>query len=547
MQSVARVAGDQLELDLDRLLTPRLLDDALQLVRRELGSIVREVFGRRGLRAAATGKDACPAIADAIRIVEARVVSWAQAESPLEWLFWLRRLPPRVFEGDLRSTEGYDLTLAEVLSARSGATIAPVITPTSVRFPLRPATPQHIARFAQGVRFISELHVAYRWAGKGGLTVCRRDGTLDRVVPLAVRRSARAYDERCDRAGDQQRSGTVLIRPSDAGAESPYEIIGVWKIRPTMLQAEIDGTRVAVLARYFLRRSTIEPLAVFSASFPERLWPEEVDDLLLVARIAFIYLARHRAGIASLLQRGYLVADRQFFEGHGDEVLREPGDFLDGFMKQRAGVSAREVLAACQQRKGSAWPLHAGPVVRSSGIAMCLDLAALTNRLHTLLEFPKATGDTANQRSSHFEQVVQAAIDASPWSPRPELRELRGRPLRRGGRPITDADAIGERNGLLLLVSCKSVVYSEDYDRGEHVAVRNAESVVVDAVTVWRQKVALLLQSRGDNFDFTPFRGVLTTVCTPHVVYVSSDDVTAAGDGLRACLSLDELVAWLAW
>jgi hypothetical protein len=77
-------------------------------------------------------------------------------------------------------------------------------------------------------------------------------------------------------------------------------------------------------------------------------------------------------------------------------------------------------------------------------------------------------GELVNARGAHFESAVQDILDASRWKPSEPIRALRGRTLTVGGVPLTDIDAVGQLGDELLLVSCKSRVYSEECDAGSY-------------------------------------------------------------------------------
>ena len=119
--------------------------------------------------------------------------------------------------------------------------------------------------------------------------------------------------------------------------------------------------------------------------------------------------------------------------------------------------------------------------------------------------------------------------------------------MRLSGRDLTDVDALGVNGNTILLVSCKSIVYSPEYDAGEFRIVRNVATVVNDAVKYWHDIMRLLRENgRGDNFDFTTFDNILGVVCTPFVVFTSDESaLREITDGLRAAVSLDELNRWL--
>ena len=112
---------------------------------------------------------------------------------------------------------------------------------------------------------------------------------------------------------------------------------------------------------------------------------------------------------------------------------------------------------------------------------------------------------------------------------------------------FTDIDALGSLGSTLLLVSCKSLIYDADYDKGTYRVIRNAQSTVDEAVEYWRSIASdVRLNPVGDNFDFSRFSTVLAIVCTPFVVYSDADGTLAYVDGnLRSCVSAAELDEWL--
>jgi hypothetical protein len=197
--------------------------------------------------------------------------------------------------------------------------------------------------------------------------------------------------------------------------------------------------------------------------------------------------------------------------------------------------------------RGSFWPLQFGPVIRDYKDGLCLDLNAATNLLEALLEFPAQQGTIANIRSRHFELAVQESISASPWEPPKNILALRGAGLRLDGREFTDLDSVGAREHTLLLVSCKSVVYSKGYDAGEYRLIRNIASLARDSLERWSEVMKTIMEHpSGDNYNFTEFRRVIGVVCVPHVIYVPLGACTElVATDLPALVSLEELRVWL--
>ncbi len=207
-------------------------------------------------------------------------------------------------------------------------------------------------------------------------------------------------------------------------------------------------------------------------------------------------------------------------------------------------VSVTHTLETCS---GSIWPLQPGSPIRRDGDLICVDLYAATARLSSLLEFPSVQGKVANARAAHFELAAQAVIDDSPWCPNNDLKQLRGRKLRYNNQDVTDIDAIGEYNGTLLMVSCKSVIYTSAYDSGDYALVRNRSEMIEEAVRYWTDKKMFLEAHKlGLNYDFTRYEHFIAVVCTPWPVYVSLGPATREiTPRLLASVSLAEFQEWL--
>lgn len=171
--------------------------------------------------------------------------------------------------------------------------------------------------------------------------------------------------------------------------------------------------------------------------------------------------------------------------------------------------------------------------------------ASGTLRRHAMVE--RTAKHVSKPRGDTFELQVQDSIDASPWSASDELSALRGRMLRYNSLDFTDLDAVGERDGMLLVVSCKSVVYDAAYDRGEFRIIRNIQTRIDEAVVYWQSIVEHLGQRPiGDNFDLSRYHRIIGVVCTPFAVY-SDNALTLSfvDEGLRSAVAAYELARWM--
>jgi hypothetical protein len=240
--------------------------------------------------------------------------------------------------------------------------------------------------------------------------------------------------------------------------------------------------------------------------------------------------------------------DIEMFKTIVDERIAEARSIVRQLtLSENLPTSSDDLLHRLEACTNSTWPLQKGAPIRRDGKLTCIDLFTATTRLDSLLEFPNIQGKIANTRAAHFELAAQAVIDDSPWSPGKDLKQLRGRKLRYENQDVTDIDAIGECSGTLLLVSCKSVIYSSAYDAGEYAAVKNKSDMIKLAVTQWEEKRAFLTKHKiGANYDFQNYQRLLAVVCTPWPVYVSIGPATGEiAPHLFAATSLYELGQWL--
>ncbi|HUW28274.1 MAG TPA: hypothetical protein VMV97_06675 [Sulfuriferula sp.] len=201
----------------------------------------------------------------------------------------------------------------------------------------------------------------------------------------------------------------------------------------------------------------------------------------------------------------------------------------------------------CNELAPGVWPFQSGGFIRESETAVMLDVTASSRALISRAMVDRTDFDLSNLRGYTFESQVQCTVDDSLWRPDATLAALRGRTLRCNGLALTDIDAIGARNGALLLISCKSVIYDTDYDKGTYRVIENVQFTVDGAVAKWVNFVDNLKENPlGDNFDLSRYTEIIGIVCTPFVVY-SDNRATLdfAKPGLRRCVAAYELREWL--
>ena len=524
---------------------------------REAREVTTRVFGRRSTHVL-VAEEATPLLLDLQGQLVNRLQRDARLFSPYRWLWFSRRLPDSLFLGRLASTIGYDRALFETAMTLGASNMmdAEVEGETArTFFRIGDSTLRHLVCLAYLSRLLSSVHVSLRWAGKGARIRIGAHGLVESLASEETRRAAELYDQRV-LIGEPHFTGLGTIMASAEGARG-FSLGGLIRGQPqrrVLSETSAVGSQQTFEVEANYQEALVHFGEVIRFVADEALaglgvWTPLVAALVVLLRFALLLISGGSIQEkVPLLTLGYVATRETAFR----QILTQLITVLNEEMEElgvslRVPGSAEQVIAALESAGGSTWPLRPAPILLRTPLGYVSDFANATSRLIRELEYPAQDGDVANIRSAHFEVSVQRMIDTSAWRPDPGSADLRGRELRIAGKALTDIDAIGTRNGTLLLVSCKSIPYSGPYDAGDFRTIRNAASTVVDAVSRWTHVLATLSATpRGDNYDFSRFTKIIGTVCTPHSVYVPLGNPTAeVASGLLAAVSAAELRAWL--
>lgn len=474
------------------------------------------------------------------------------------WLWYLRRLPVSVFEGELATTLGYDSLLAEVLSgwAPDNTNAGAEITQGMVHYPTDPQSLRRLARLAAWTKVISRFHQDLRWASKGTSFRFAPDSSLPEPVPtIDERTSVRLFDDRMATQdfGFFPHMGTdlglripeIVRHLETASAES---VAGVVPIKPTVVPIPQHGipleNQLRTMASFMPVVVPLHPLIELLERLPVDGLPQHLGFLLQLLDAVPLIWFRRQDWLANTMQRGYIAARRTAVVELLDEILQDSDLSSLKRLGGRVELAATgdELLQRIAEVPGSELPLLAGPLIRQTDQIVAIDLWGITARTNRDVYIRAPGGAGANIRSRHFEDAVQDAIDRSSWRPRPQIAALRQRTLRVGGQALTDVDAIAQRGSRLLVVACKGITYTPEYDAGDYAAVRNAASTIDQALDQLERLKRLPV---GDNYDFRGF-DILGVACTPSPFYVRLGLATAQVlPGLRGSCSLAEFQIWL--
>lgn len=507
-----------------------------------------------------SGESAAVYLERLIGAVTEELIDRAQGYSAARWLWYLRRLPDSLFSGTYRTTIGYDRTLAESISWYS-TKMEGSNSDKYYAFRVDGSACRHLTNFVAGVRLLSHLHSIYRRVGKGASVFFRG------VFPFAIQgdgvaRAIEIYDERLDHLQDISFSSLGLsgkpwsLKDNDALPEEHASTLYLFSpcepIRVPVKTPLTDGGTVHadVLARHIFARIPVDSfLKPYSEKSTEELpFIEAIEPIIVFQMMIPILINELPAALSNILQFGYCVVHPSRFEKLFAVWLPPLVDHLSDIAPSvKWSSSYEEWRNRCRTTVPKLWPLQSGGLIRESENAVILDLTASSRTLINRTTIERTAFGFSKIRADKFERQVQAIVDNSEWRPNARLGAMRGRTLRRDEKALTDIDAIGSRNGTLLLISCKSVIYDGEYDKGTYRVVVNVQATVDDAIAKWLKIIADIKESPvGDNFDFSGFTEIIGVVCTPFIVY-SDKDITLdqAMPGLRRCVAAHELRGWL--
>ncbi len=363
-----------------------------------------------------------------------------------------------------------------------------------------------------------------RRVGKGGvlnlyfqIPVCQTDFHLDDCI--------RCYDERTDNRGTDFAGQGVSARHSDLVAISrDADLIDTMRVvrrcQPFRMPAPIPASggqmiTAEVLTRFVLTGSGARQfLHPYGRQEERPTYLQNIEPLISVLVLFPLLAVRFLGALSTVLRFGHALIHEQSVSKAFDELLPRVVPQLKAIRSDvEWSGSYREWRQRIDALEPSAWPLEHGGVVRQQNAVVLIDLAAASYALLSRTTIDRRDSVSANIRSLAFELQVQSEIDKSTWAPGRSLAELRGRPLRRNGKAITDLDAIGAKNRTLLAASCKSVIYDREYDKGSHRVIRAMSETVDAAVAHWRNIVMDLFEHPlGDNFDFSQYDRIVAVV-----------------------------------
>lgn len=486
----------------------------------------------------------------------ARMLAYAMRFSKLRWHWYARRLPDVLFSGSLPSTEHLGRALFETVANLGGNPIEAFEVDSrtgGMIFEISPRSMAAVEKMAVYVRVLHNIQVSLRWTGKGASMKFDPGQLPSRTVSGPLEEAVHLYDQRSGNEAVQfTRLGTVMSS-AVGGNRSLIPLGGFWKVSPPRDQVvdydQVTGAPTQMQVRYAF--ASVYFGGVISLLDDDELriygvWNDTVSALATLLHAGLLAYSTARRLAIQGRNVGYFLLSHNALKELVEFAVPEMNAALSqAGLKLRFSHPDRVIPALLA--KPSAWPLKVGPLLLPTGEGYLIDLANSIQRLYQELEYPPVTDTIANIRSAHFEKTIQALIDDSSWKPAVQIRSLRGRTLRLNGEALTDLDAIGFNEGTLLIVSCKSIRYTADYDAGDWRVVRNVASRIEQGVQELDEILRKLAEERANIVPALPeFNELVGFVCTPHTFFVPPGRaLEEASPGIRKACSASELKEWL--
>lgn len=488
-------------------------------------------------------------------IVKADILRELSHTSPAEWLFHLRRVPQSMWQAASDLGESlFPRHLAETLTGMAERK-ALMFVRHEPGYPVDRSASNRVMALAASVNFLAHIEWLIRQNSRHVRFAFQGRDEIPTPQPTKGQAAATArYFRRLE--GTERflhRAGTRLGTLRQFSVNDLACIVAM----PVRAHGRVDGWNVDgkhvvtdTLVQYQIEAVSFERLDTFLLSAGDLLmnWPDTRFTAVATLLTYCSVIARQLPTWSSLWAFGYISIDYDWFQERFADHIDEIIGVLPSAIRQRAPRTISELELVLKSLRPEVRPLRPGPILRVDGNLLLVDVYAASYWLDSLLDYSADTEALAKIRASDFENVVQGAIDSSRWAPNDDLRRLWKRVLKRGQRDITDVDAVGANGTHLLIVSVKSRVFTEAFDRGDFVVVRNAATMVTEACRdASRVSVELRAHPVGDNYDLAAFNRILVPVCMPYPVWAPEGETTIEiFPGLMAAVSLTELSQFLA-
>ncbi len=487
-------------------------------------------------------------ILNSIRIViEKFLFEQVKAYSKYQWLWYIRRFPIEKFytENNLSTTKPYDKNLAECvvkIAAKEGSCNFDEASYKIDRYVAR-----HFIRFYCSVQILSQIHTYIRYSGKGAKFVFRDYIKIEIKLSETEINAINLYDRRMvNEENLLAKLGTYM--PFDEIKRAKfYDFFLLVNYLTKEHYVEIEqGKNIKI--EYYPSILTIAKLKQYLINF-NNLKYNFNENLYLIICLLFVshYLFfEMKINFDNILFTGYYCLKKDFFE----KIIDKTFDNILINVKQEFNIkklsfNKENFIEKLLLIKCSIFPITQGYPIFKEGNSYIIDMLAITQMLYSYLYCPKTIqGNIANYRAETFENSVAEIIKNSTWNP--GENNLRKK-IKKDGKEITDLDVVGIKDSTLLIISCKSRMYTDEYEIGDYNEIRNTKNLVNEAVDYWDKIKQFLIDNPvGDNYNYSSYNNIISVVCTPFPVYTDYNKaISTVENGLYKVCSITELANWI--
>ena len=428
-----------------------------------------------------SGAEAAAYLSRQAHQLNAELSSQVQAFPSHWWLLLLRFISPVVFacnSGNYSRYRGY----AERVSAASTRTLIG----TSAIGILGEPQIKRTLRLVATAAACEDVHTAAGMVNCGASLAPGRNGSYELVMSDELRESVTRFDTQLRLLNQDAftRMGAAYLGPLEQGHfELKQTLLTITALELPITPESFREDEVADLLQF------APQIIVLDRSLTEIPWaglPRELGVklriLTAVMRSAFADIGTRPTLWQRLHQTGLINRPQREFDDYLAQLCADANDWGSAMFPGTATVTRDDALSVITDSTGGRSGRYYGPAVRLGHDFFCIDLLAAWLRVESVVAASTSGGGPVpNMRARIWEVIVQRAIDQTAWKPSPVLAAAVSRQLKRDGRVFSDLDAAGARDGVLLIVSCKSWQMNEKYDNLDYSARRNRAGEVIKA------------------------------------------------------------------
>lgn len=504
----------------------------------------------------------CEYINSIIQVVEADIKKHVNKYPIYYWKFMISALPKDAYKGGIQTTWLFTIQMLESCISFSNNEIISDELYKDGFCVLIDITEDMISDYGELIgltKVLRDLYVLLRFSSKGCYFIV--DLIENDIFPINdnnIIESIELYDTR--NIGESVISGDFNI-PSRCGFSlnqnknfSAMTTIILTtdnknpKYETVYKRLKGNGAKETVRTNYHLSTLNLETIInEFDCSKEISPWEMELLEISCIFSFTTYAMLKGWVLITDIITKGYMLMPKEFTHAHFRGFMKLFKNKNSKNFRFTTNIKPEEILNKyLHPIENNIYPSNSS-MIFDAGNMIGFNLSTATGIFVKLSEYTKKQGNIANLRGKFFEEQTQELIDKTEFTPNEKIKALISRDLRFNNKKITDLDAIMIVDNVLLILSCKSILLTDDYDKGNYNAIRNTTKSIEKYVSDWREKVAFFNENPvGGNYDLSSFKEISGIVVTPNVLYLDQQYRQELPiKGLFEQMSLLELEKWM--